>query len=226
MRYDILREYCTNDDDVVRLNTYISYDEERAGYDMDYREKQQAYFSIIRNMGFKVITKAIRRYYNEEGVQHSKADADLDIAIDTMEQSDRLDKVVLLSGDGDFKRLVTALQTRGVRVELIAFRNISRDLKEEVDHFISGFLIPSLVPIEGQEPEDWGLIGFRTRGICYAIADNYGFFKFYDLDMQLQEIFFHFSALPKGDYVRLDKVYEFTVEENERGLIATEIELP
>jgi cold shock CspA family protein len=47
------------------------------------------------------------------------------------------------------------------------------------------------------------------------------------LDNKHQEIFFHFSQLPRGIRPRLEEVYEFTLAQNLRGdgLMATEIEV-
>lgn len=72
------------------------------------------------------------------------------MAVDMLLQSEKLDRVLMLTGDGDFVQVVRALQNRGCRVELVAFANISADLRQEVDMFIPGWLIPNLLPIKGQ----------------------------------------------------------------------------
>ena len=41
---------------------------------------------------------------------------DIELAIDVMEMAQHLDHIVLFSGDGDFRRLVEAVQRKGVRV--------------------------------------------------------------------------------------------------------------
>ena len=53
------------------------------------------------------------------GERYGKANADLDMAVDMLLQSERLDRVMLVSGDGDFVRVVQALQNRGLRIEVI-----------------------------------------------------------------------------------------------------------
>ncbi len=45
---------------------------------------------------------------------------DVDLAVDMMEIADRVDHVVLFSGDGDFRRLVEAVQRKGVRVTVVS----------------------------------------------------------------------------------------------------------
>ena len=68
------------------------------------------------------------------------------MAVDCLLQSEHLDRVVLGTGDGDFVQVVRALQNRGCRVEIVAFDNVSGNLRREADHFLSGYLIPGLIP--------------------------------------------------------------------------------
>lgn len=229
MRYDILRDFIIQNDKGLRLNTYMVYDEERAVEEPDYRERQYNYFSVLRSFGYKVIAKAVRRYRNEQGDWVTKGNVDVEMATDMLVQSSNLDKVVMMTGDGDFSKVVHALQDRGVRVELIAFRNVSRDLIIECDYFLSGYLIPNLLPVkkEEQDPDDWGKEGSRVRGVCYNVDEGYGFVRFLDLDYQGVELFFHFSQLPKGHLVRIDDVFEFTIAPNLKGdgLMAVDMEL-
>jgi uncharacterized LabA/DUF88 family protein len=68
-------------------------------------------------------------YVDDEGVLTTKANADMDLAIDAVLQARNLDRIILLTGDGDFIRLVLALQNMGCRVEVIGFNNKVRNLK-------------------------------------------------------------------------------------------------
>lgn len=66
-----------------------------------------------------------------------KADWDVGITVDAIRMSDKLDVIVLVSGDGDYIPLVEYLQGKGVKVEVMAFRNTSSSrLVEAVDQFI------------------------------------------------------------------------------------------
>lgn len=112
-------------------------------------------------------------YQDENGNKFGKANADLDMAVDALLQSENLDRVVLATGDGDFTQVVRALQNKGCRVEVVAFDNVSSDLRKETDIFISGYLIPNLLPIRESNP--WGTIGSRVRGICYYYRQEEGF---------------------------------------------------
>lgn len=223
MRYDLLKSYCLRNHEAVRLNTYLVYDEERAAADKDYKEKNQGYFSILRSFGFKVIIKPVRKFYSEDGKLVTKANVDLDIAVDMLLQSQHLDKVFLLTGDGDFQRVVQAVQNMGVRVEVIAFENISRQLIYEADFFTSGYLIPNLIPMDNQASGDWGQLGKRVRGICYSLSDGFGFIRYMDLEYVNHQVFFHFSDLPPNHNVRLEGIYSFEMQQSERGSIARKL---
>lgn len=223
MKYDILKEYCGREGEVLRQNTYVTYDRERAEIDRDYREKQFGYYSILRSFGYKVLSKPTKWFMDEEGNKIPKSSSDIEISTDLMLETANLDKVYLLTGDGDFKKLVRAIQSRGVRVELIGFKNVSTELIFEADWFVSGYLIPNLVPVEGQQPEEWGQENSRVRGSVYAINDGFGFMRFLNLELEFEEVFFHFSEMPPLHRVRLDETMEFTLIQGDRGWQAKEV---
>jgi uncharacterized LabA/DUF88 family protein len=183
MRYDTLRDFaCRDGGDPLRLNAYATFDPERAKYDGEYRDGTANFFSALRDFGYKVLIKEVRWYEDEAGKRYGKANADLDLAVDALLQSDNLDRVLIASGDGDFARVVRALQNKGCRVEVVGLDNVSSDLRREADMFISGYLVPNLIPVsvnQGQERPPWGEIGSRVRGACYWHSDQgYGFLRF------------------------------------------------
>jgi len=66
---------------------------------------------------------------------------DIELAVDVLALAPHLDHVVLFSGDGDFRRLVEAVQQRGVRVTVISTIRtqpamIADDLRRQADAFI------------------------------------------------------------------------------------------
>jgi uncharacterized LabA/DUF88 family protein len=139
MQYRVLRNIaCREVGQAIRLNTYIAFDDRRAQEDRQYRESMLEYYSAVRDAGFKIIEKKVAHYTDRNGVERSKANADLDMAVDCLLQSEHLDRVVLGTGDGDFVQVVRALQNRGCRVEIVAFDNVSGNLRREADHFLSG----------------------------------------------------------------------------------------
>ena len=182
MRFDVLRDFsCREGGEPVRLNAYVVYDEDRARKDIDYKKRSFNFHSTLRDYGYKVIEKKVAWYVDEAGNRFGKANADLDMAVDALLQSEKLEKVIMATGDGDFIQVVTALQNKGCRVEAVAFQNVSSNLKREVDLYMSGFLIPNLLPIEGVNlKQTWGDVGSRVRGVCYTYNNtkNFGFMRY------------------------------------------------
>lgn len=217
MRYDILAEYgSTNSSIVLRANSYLAEDRTRTQEDPEYRQKLYHYHNVIRRCGFKLIKKYVSRYVDEDGVVTTKANADMDLAIDALLQSRNLDRIVLVSGDGDFVRLVTALQNQGCRVEVIGFNNVSTKLREEADTFLSGFLIPGLLPITANGDHEW----YRGTPINYHPDRGFGFMRYYRLRNQTlvaDSVFFHRSkAQADSDQVFANptNIFEFRIAPN------------
>lgn len=83
--------------------------------------------------GYKVVTKPLKRF--ADGT--IKANVDIEMACDIIEMLDRLDVVCLVSGDGDFQRLVEVIQAKGVRVEVVAVgSSTAASLRNAADQFL------------------------------------------------------------------------------------------
>jgi uncharacterized LabA/DUF88 family protein len=167
MRYDVLRNYAQVFGSVQRLNAYISYDAERGEDDPDYRNRAIAFQEALRAMGVHLTIKTVRWMLDSEtGRRFGKANADIELVVDAISQSNHLDHVILVTGDGDFVRAVRYIRDLGCRVEVIGFDNVSTDLKMEVDGFTSGYLIPALLPTNPRA-KLWGSVGWTVRGVGY-----------------------------------------------------------
>jgi len=244
MRFDILRDFCCRaQGEPVRLNAYVVYDAERAKTDLDYKQRTFNFHSTLRDYGYKVIEKVVAWYVDEAGNRFGKANADLDMAVDALLQSEKLDKVIMATGDGDFIQVVRALQNKGCRVEAVAFHNVSSNLKREVDLFMSGYLMPNLLPVEGGDPKkNWGEVGSRVRGICYTYnhSKNFGFLRYLDHigpglwitdtrrgDSPYATAFAHESAfnpsIEMGRMPSRDIIFEFDLTKGDKGMQATNI---
>ena len=91
--------------------------------------------------GFSVVTKPVKRFTDADGVRRIKGNMDIEIAVDMLEMAPHLDHAVLFSGDGDFRRLVQAVQGRGVRVSVISTLKsqppmAADDLRRQADAFV------------------------------------------------------------------------------------------
>jgi len=101
--------------------------------DTGYRFEQQRFVVPFLNKGYKMVTKPLKRF--PDGT--AKGNFDIELAIDIVTMSQRLDVVILISGDSDFSRLVELIQSRGVRVEVVSFAsNVSWELVQMADVFI------------------------------------------------------------------------------------------
>lgn len=248
MRYDILRRFaCRGERTPVHLNTYVAFDGERAAEDPEFARKAYAYQQAARQFGWKVGSRKVRRFTDENGSVTTRAGSALEIAVDAMLLADSVDEVLLVTGDGDFAPLVAGLQNRGCRVELLGFDSVSNHLRRQVDQFHSGFLLPDLVPISYEPRNEWGEKGSCVRGLCSRwIADKgYGFLKFLTslsddtwlCDPRLpaspwRSVFCHINEvagdITEQDLIGGDTVLEFYVQESaqeEGGLVAQNVRL-
>lgn len=244
LRYDVLRKFAGRDKvDPSRMNVYLAYDERRASEDPSYKSKTSRFSEVLRDFEYKVIERPVQYYKDEEtGETITKSTVDMDMAVDILIQADHLDKIILLTNNGSYVSVVRAVQEKGVRVELVGFDNMSADLKKEVDFYISGYLLPGLLPIES--PYSWGKIGSRVRGLCYDFShnDGYGFLRYLvRLDKNLwitdsrfdespyKTVFAHISQFEDNfDTSYLPSrslIFEFDLIENEKGLVAEDIVL-
>src|SRR5687767_13612676 len=91
--------------------------------------------------GFTMVTKPTKEFTDAMGRRKIKGNMDIELAIDVLEMSDKLDHVVLFSGDGDFRRLVEAVQRRGVRVSVVSTVRsqppmVADELRRQADLFV------------------------------------------------------------------------------------------
>lgn len=169
IRYEVIKDMAASQGaTVLRANAYMAIDEERESREPGMHQRRREYRNAIRRNGYHLTLKPVRRYHNADGEMVVKADSDLDLAVDALLQSDNLDYVLLGTGDGDFIRLVRALQDRGKRVDLLSFANASTLLKHEVDNHHDGFLVPGLLP--GDEAA-----GNRKRGVMVSVNEEKGY---------------------------------------------------
>ena len=94
---------------------------------------QSNFISMLQQKSYEVKRKDLRQ--RSDG--SAKGDWDMGMAIDIMRFVNKLDVVVLVSGDGDFVPLVELVKTLGPRVEVISFTyNTARDLINSADEHI------------------------------------------------------------------------------------------
>jgi len=91
--------------------------------------------------GWQVVTKPAKQQSDPAGRMRVKGNMDVELCVDMLELAPNLDHVVLLSGDGDFRRLVEAVQRMGVRVTVVSTVRsqppmIADELRRQADAFL------------------------------------------------------------------------------------------
>jgi uncharacterized LabA/DUF88 family protein len=121
---------------LVRAYYYTAIFDDSAGY------------STIRPLtdwlsynGFTVVTKPTKEHNDGEGRRAFKRNIGVELSVDAIEIAKQVDQIVLFSGDGDFRRLVEAIQRGGRRVTVVSSLRtsapmIADELRRQADEFL------------------------------------------------------------------------------------------
>lgn len=155
------------------------------GFDIDYRKLLKEYqgrgrlirafyytalvedqeYSSIRPLidwldynGYAVVTKPAKEFIDALGRRKIKGNMDIELAIDAMEMADKIDHMILFSGDGDFRSLVEAMQRKGVRVSVVSTITtqppmVADELRRQADEFVDLAHLSAKIGREGDRPE-------------------------------------------------------------------------
>lgn len=96
-------------------------------------KEELPFIEALEQQGFEVKMKDLQIFAGGA----KKADWDVGIAIDAIKLAEKLDVLVIVSGDGDYLPLISYVQNnKGCLVEILAFRKTcSSRLIEEADDF-------------------------------------------------------------------------------------------
>ncbi len=91
--------------------------------------------------GYTMVTKPTKEFTDSSGRRKLKGNMDIELAVDVMEMAEHIDHIVLFSGDGDFRRLVEAVQRKGLRVTVVSTVRssppmVADELRRQADSFI------------------------------------------------------------------------------------------
>lgn len=109
--------------------------------------------------GYTVVTKATKEFVDASGRRKFKRNMDIELAVNAMELADHIDQMVLFSGDGNFRRLVEAVQRRGVLVTVISTMAsqppmIADELRRQADVFTDIAELQPRIDRESSEQEN------------------------------------------------------------------------
>ena len=111
--------------------------------------EEKPFFEALEKIGIEVKTKDLQIFFGGA----KKADWDVGMAIDACKVADKVDAIVIATGDGDFIPLVEYVRSHGCQIEAITFgRSASSKLRDFVDDFID----------LDEEPKKY-LIGYKAR---------------------------------------------------------------
>jgi uncharacterized LabA/DUF88 family protein len=122
--YEELMIRAVNGRNLIRAFAYVIKSEENT---------EAKFFEAIEELGIETRVKDLQIFHTGA----KKADWDVGMAVDMIRLTEKVDVVVLASGDGDFLEVVRYCQSRGVRVEQMAFeKTTNAQMMEEVDYFV------------------------------------------------------------------------------------------
>ncbi len=81
-------------------------------------QRVKFYFKL-NEFGYALFLKPVKLYEQEDGATKRKANCDVDMAFHLMKEKDNFDKVVVLSGDGDFLPVLKYLKQIGKEVVVL-----------------------------------------------------------------------------------------------------------
>jgi uncharacterized LabA/DUF88 family protein len=98
--------------------------------------------------GYTMVTKPTKEFTDAAGRRKIKGNMDIELAVDMLEMADNLDHLYVFSGDGDFRRLVEAVQRKGKRVTVVSTVRSSPpmaadELRRQADVFLE---LEKLIP--------------------------------------------------------------------------------
>jgi uncharacterized LabA/DUF88 family protein len=91
--------------------------------------------------GYTVVTKAAKEFTDETGRRRTKGNIDIELAVGALEIAEHVDEIVLFSGEGNLRSLLTALQRRGIKITIVstlagAPPMVADELRRQADEFI------------------------------------------------------------------------------------------
>ena len=159
MDYRSLLARARNESQLVRAYYYTAMQEER-GQD----------FSPLRPLvdwldynGYAMILKQAKEFTDAQGKRRFRGSIDVELAVDMVALADKLDHIVLFSGNSEFRRAVEMVQSKGVKVTVVSTIKsqppmAGDELRRQADLFVDLADIQKLIgraggPRPAQRPE-------------------------------------------------------------------------
>jgi len=78
------------------------------------------FYLKLQEFGYKLFLKPVKLYYQENGSTQRKANCDVEMAFYLMREKEKFDRLIFLSGDGDFLPVLKYLKQIGKEIIVLA----------------------------------------------------------------------------------------------------------
>ena len=101
--------------------------------DSDEPLQEQRFVKPFVAHNYRIVTKPMKRFSDGS----VKGNLDIELVVDMITMSDRLDVIILVSGDADFLKAIQYTQSKGIKVEVASFpKSTSVELKAVADEYL------------------------------------------------------------------------------------------
>ncbi len=107
--------------------------------------------------GYHLVTKPAKSYTDRDGRNRIKGNMDIEMVIDMVSLAPHVDHMILVSGDGDFRAALEAVQKQGVRVSVLSTLKskppmLADELRRQANDVIE---LADLGPLIGRPKRDY-----------------------------------------------------------------------
>ena len=96
-------------------------------------DRQRGFLHWMRRNGFRVVQKPVKQ--ERDGTRRARLE--VEITTDMLAYAEKVDLVILVSGDEDFAYPLQALTQKGIRVEVAGFRSaMANKVMDAADRYI------------------------------------------------------------------------------------------
>ncbi len=114
-------------------------------------DRQRGFLHWMRRNGFRVVQKPVKQ--DRDGTR--RAHLEVEIATDMLAYAEKVDLVILVSGDEDFAYPINALTQKGIRVEVAGFRSaMANKVMDAADRYIELDQLTERLRKEGGTEDD------------------------------------------------------------------------
>jgi len=123
-----VKQYLEKHYDIIEIHYYVGVRKSDP--------KMRSFLQKLDKIGFKIITKPVKKIIDETGREIEKANFDVEITGDALESTSDFDILLLFSGDSDFAYLCKLLHGKNKKIYFFASKKtLAWELRKAADHF-------------------------------------------------------------------------------------------